>query len=429
MFSITACGTDEQKEYVTLPDLYNMTVKEAKLEVGANILFTENKVSTSELIEGRILSYGNDLKVGDKVEKGTRVEINVSKRSETAIDVDSDLISYINQINMTTGPNSSQNKDVLLNAGARGTDLGIPFLLPDGKMMLLYGDTFSGDNMSGMWKSNFMAISSDFTLYDGLTFDSVVTNDYGAILPFAEGLHHADNETDKNSEVTKIPTGGISIGDNVYIFYMSIRYWGVSGSWLVTYNQCVKATDNTYTKWENVPSLRWNDDELYSAGQIYPFYNPQDTNNIYFTSIPGGRNDGAIMFRVNKNNFENRDEYEYLVAEDTWVKGDEGMKSLHTNPYYILSPGVAEPSIMYSSYLNKWIYSTLKGTSICFALSDSVTGPYKEIYTICNASNFAGLYGGFVNEKYTDSNGQRIYIQLSQWVPIYNTSLVEVVLK
>lgn len=426
LLTLFSCNTT--KEYVTLPDLYNLSLKEARLEVGTDFLFEVNNVPTSKLIEGRVLSFGNDLKPGDKVEKGTRVKINVSKRSDTAISMDNALVDYVNKIDYVTGPNSV-NSEMLLAAGARGTDLGISFKLPDEKMMLLYGDTFSADNMSGHWNSNFMAITSDKDLSDGLTFDKVITNDIGMVKPFAQGAHQGGDENNKNVEVTKIPTGGISIGNDVYIFYMSIRYWGVGGSWNVTYNQAVKAKNSNYTEFEEVKGLRWNDDELFYAGQVYPFEDPKDNEHIYFTSIPGGRNDGAVMFRVDKDKFEDRREYEYLVSKNNWVKGDEGMKKLNSNPYYILSPSVGEPSIMYSEYLNKYVYCALKGNNIVFATSDNVAGPYNNIYQVLASSDFSGMYGGFVNNAFTDSKGQRIYIQLSQWVPIYNTSVVEVVLK
>lgn len=427
LLALLSCN-ESVKDYVTLPDLYNLSLKEARLEVGTSFLFEVNEVPTSELIEGKILSFGNNLKPGDKIEKGSRVKVNVAKRSDTSINVDNGLVNYINRIDYVTGPNSV-NGEELLNAGAKGTDLGIPFSLPDGKMMLLYGDTFSSDNMKGYWNSNFMAITSDITLYDGLSFDSLVTNDMGMVKPFAQGAHQGGDEDNRSVEVTKIPTGGISIGDDVYIFYMSIRYWGVGGSWNVNYNQVLKASNKDYTEFSEVNGLRWNDNELFYAGQIYPFENPQDSSRIYFTSIPGGRNDGAVMFRVDKEKFEDRNEYEYLVDSSTWVKGNEGMAMLNSSPYYVFSPGVAEPSLMYSSYLNKWVYSTLRGTNIVFATSSNVEGPYNDIYQVATSSDFPGLYGGFIHSSFTDSDGQRIYIQLSQWTPIYNTSLVEVVLK
>lgn len=430
LLGVTGCtpSNDPKNEY-TLPDLYNVKLRDAKLSCGANVIFETNEIETTELVEGRILGY-TDKEAGDKIEKGSTVSIDVAKRVDIAKSYpDTSIISYSDVIEKITGPDSL-NEDLCSAHGVGGTDLGIPFELPDGRMMLLYGDTFSGQNMQGIWHSNFMAITSDDKLSDGLTFDELVYNeDTNQVIPFAEGRHQGGNEFDKNVEVTKIPTGGISIGDDAYIFYMSIRYWGVGGSWVVTNSQCVKATDNTYKVWEPVASLKWTEDELYYAGQIYPFYNPKDSEHIYFTSIPGGRNDGAVMFRVDVEDFENRDEYEYLTSNNGWTKGDEGMKKLHANPHYVLSPTVAEPSIIYSEYLDKFVYCTLKGTSIVLATADDVIGPYSDVYPICNGSEYPGLYGGFLHENFTDTDGQRLYLQLSRWTPIYNTFLMEIVLK
>ena len=99
------------------------------------------------------------------------------------------------------------------------------------------------------------------------------------------------------------------------------------------------------------------------------------------------------------------------------------------NPYYVCDPAVAEPSIMYSEYLDKYLVATLKGSSISLLASDKISGPYDEIYPVIDSSDYFGLYGGFITPLISDSDGKRIYIQLSQWTPIYNTSLVEVILK
>lgn len=427
-FGVAACGAPRGEQY-TLPDLYNYTLKQAKLECGANVLFEETEVETTKLIEGRVLGY-KDYEPGDKITKGSKIEIEVSKRVADSLTYGTNsIIEYSSVISKLTGP-ESQNADLCAQHGIGGTDLGIPFELPDGRMMLLYGDTFSGQNMQGIWHSNFMAITSDTDLSDGITFDEFVHNENNMqVIPFQEGAHQGGNATNRDVEVTKIPTGGISIGNDVYIFYMSIRYWGTHGEWNVTYNQCVKATDNTYKNWENVEGLRWDDTELFYAGQVYPFENPKDTEHIYFTSIPGGRNNGAIMFRVDVEDFENKAEYEYLTAANTWTKGEAGVKKLNSNPYYVMSPSVAEPSIAYNEYLDKFVYCTFKGGSIVLSAADNVTGPYNDVHTICDGSNFNGLYGGFLHPKFSDNGGQRIYMQLSRWTPIYNTYLMEIVLK
>lgn len=425
--SLISCGEQQNVEKVVLPDLYGLSVRQAKLQVGASFLFEEIQTPTTELIEGRILSYGDGLKAGDVVSKGTRVPVQISQRSEGATANDDSIIAYHSIIAKETGPDSI-NATILSDAGEYGCDLGIPFRLPDNRMMLLYGDTFSGDNMSGLWFSNYMAITSDTTLYDGITFDSVVTQENGMLQPFAQGAHQNGSENDLTKEVTKIPTGGITVNGNVYIFYMSIRYWGVSGSWLVTYNQALKATDSSYQTWEPVESLRWNESEFRFGGQIYPYQDPNDQEHIYFITIPGGRNDGVVMMRVAASSFENRSEYEYLVGPDQWEKGDTGMAKLNANPYYIIDPAASELSLMWSEYLQQYVIVTLRGSTISMLLSPTITGPYRESHAICSSTEFSGLYGGFVHSAFTDSAGQRMYLQLSRWTPIYNTFLMEVVL-
>ena len=424
ILSLCACSNGIKDPYV-LPDISGEIVEniDSLLE---NKQYTIKEVETQKMIEGRILGYGNGLEAGDTVEKSDKTVVEVAKRMSTATNIDNGLVKYCNRISITTGPNGV-NAELLTAAGQGGTDLGIPFTLADGRIMLLFGDTFSADKMGGFWNSNFMAITTDTDLTDGLNFDSVVTNQIGMIKPFAQGKHEDGSKDDPEREITKIPTGGISVNGNNYIFYMSIHFWV---PWSVAYNQCLKATDDTFTEWAEVEGLKWTKDELYNAGQVYPFLNPKEPDYVYFTSIPGGRKGGAILFRVLKENFEEKDEYEYLVGPSTYLKGSAGINSLNENPYYIIEPGVSEPSIMYSKYLNKWIYSTIKGGGLMFLLADNVEGPYEERYLAINGdAPFINYYGGFVHQAFTDTDGRRIYIQLSEYNPIYNISLVEIVLE
>ena len=341
------------------------------------------------------------------------------------------MIEYVNNLGFVTGPDS-QNFTLLRASGAGSTDLGIPVSVGE-NMIYLYGDTFSGtENMSGIWNSNFIAISNDFNLNDGLTFSSLVINDRNMIVPFAQGLHQKSvidsDTTDPNREVTKIPTGGITIGNDVYLFYMSIRYWGTSGSWYVNYNQVVKTTPNFETFTE-VEGLRWTESEAYNFGQIYPFDNPNDTNYIYFISIPGGRFGGVALFRVPTEKFEDKEAYEYYLGNGIWTQGSEGLASFKRNPHLIIQAPCSELSIMYNEYLGKWMIVYLKNSEIIMQTASNLTDMWSSPETIVNSGDYSGLYGGFVHPKLTEYNGQKFYLQLSRWLPIYETQLLEVVLK
>ncbi len=413
---------------VAAPDIIGMSVSEAKLTINGMFRVNEVEIPSNEYLPGTVISYGASIEVGNPVLIGSSIDVLVAEIPENGYS-DSDRILYVSEIGYVTGPDSL-NYDLLQDAGVGGTDLGIPVKVDD-KVILLYGDTFSGvGSFSGMWFSNFIASTTDYTLWDGLEFDAVITNDSGIALPFRQGLHH-QNQSDSESsnpdrEVTKIPTGGITIGDYTYVFYMSVRYWGIAGSWLVTYNRAVRSTD--LHTWEDVDGLVWYESEAPNFGQIYPVEDPNDPDTIYLLAIPGGRNGGAVLARVNKTDFENRDEYEYYVANNTWIKGDLGLQSLLIDPYYIINPTVSEISAMYNDYLDKWMVVFLRGGSVIMMTADELTGPWSAPETITTASRYSGLYGGFVIPEFTAYDDRKFYIQLSRWLPIYQTMLLEIVL-
>lgn len=427
-FLLLAC--QNQAEEVILPDILDMHIIEAKLTINGEFLVNEVYIHTNKYIPNTVISYGNDMMPGDKFNKNKRIDIHVSKAPIGSFTL-SDEIEYVYEVADVTGP-LSPNHDILINSGIGGTDLGIP-VLRGNQMLLLYGDSFSNvGSHGGFWFSNFIATNTDFDLSDGLIIDSVITTPNGIALPFRQG-DHFQNISDElsnnpNREVTKIPTGGITIGDITYIFYMSIRYWGVPGEWLVTYNQAVKSSGDL-TSWTDVDSLIWRQSEAPNFGQINPFENPDDPDRIYFMGIPGGRSGSAVLFRVDKDDFEDRDAYEYLVGQNNWVQGDEGLQMLLANPHPVILGPVSELSLMFNEYLGQWMAVYLKGSQIIMQLADDLTGPWGKSIPLTSQMQHPGLYGGFVHSAYTAFMGRKFYIQVSLWLPKYQTVLLEVLLK
>jgi hypothetical protein len=431
LFSIVMMTSCKDKpDTVPAVDITGLTLNEAREAIESAYLIKNVDTPTNAYLPGTIIGYADEIEPGDDVEKNATVDVLLASPPEGSFSL-SDQIQYAYEVGFITGPESI-NFDLLQEAGVGGTDLGIPVETTDG-MMLLYGDTFSGvGSHSGFWFSNFIAESTDTDLYDGLQFDSVVTTQNGTAQPFMQGLHQR-NEPDEESlnpdrEVTKIPTGGITINDTTYIFYMSVRYWGVAGAWLVSYNQVIKSTDGLQT-WTNVEGLRWNEDEAYNFGQIFAVRGQDDPEMIHLFAIPGGRQGGTVLARVHEDDFENRDAYDYYTGHDTWTQGDTGLVSLDQNPYYVIQPSCSEMSVMYNDYLGKWMAVYLKGSQIIYQTADHITGPYSDTQAIVSSGQYPGLYGGFVHRNYTDYDGQKFYIQLSQWLPVYQTILIEVVLE
>ena len=415
VLSISGCT----KKYV-LPEIEGLSLVEAKELLGENVQISIVNKETIELDPGIVIGYLNN-KANDSVKIGSLVDIEVSKLPEdSVIEIVDDSILYGVHIGKLTGPDSF-NEDILKEAGISGTDLGFQVDLGD-EIIFLFGDTFSGEKQSGMWFSNFIATTKDRYYDDGLTFDSVVSRESGMAIPFAQGAHQADSVENTGSEVTKIPTGAIKIGEYVYIFYMSVRHWGANATWLINYNQCIKSKD--LVNWENVLSLRWEEEEAPNFGQIFPFKDPH-SDYIYLYSVPGGRHGKMVLARVLQSNFENRDEYEYEVAYNTWVKGNEGLLALKENPFYIMNSEKGEVTVNYNEYLGKYMMIYLNG----MYLSDTPYGPFDEPIIMFKNVPY---YGNLTSNALMKDNGKTIYMIGSYWGPnasVYNTFLIKIVLK
>lgn len=349
--------------------------------------------------------------------------VKVAKAPKDSFSLDKN-IAYVHRLGYVTG-RESVNKEVLERGSANMTDLGIVVSTPS-KFLYLYGDTFSGRDVNdGYWNSNFIAYNEKpLNLKDGLRFSGVVCDEHGMIKPIAQGLHHRNKEEnfkDYTKEVTKIPTGGIYLNGYVYIFMMHVRYWGKPGEWFVTSNVCYKAKEDELNNFHRVEGLEFKESFSPRFGQIYPFI---DGEYVYFLAIPGGRLGYISLLRVKKNGFKNLDEYELLVDKDTFMNLKEGLK---LPPYYLVKEQAGEPSIMFNKYLNKWVISTLTRDGLKFYLSPSLSEEFKESMLVLNGKEVPSCYGGFVHSEFTKWNGQKMYLQISQWSPIYNTSLYEVV--
>ncbi|TVP94182.1 MAG: DUF4185 domain-containing protein [Acholeplasmatales bacterium] len=429
---VAACK--KEVETVILPDVRGLSLSEAETRTEGLVVLRSVDVPSHKYLPGYVLGYAIH-EPGDTVDQGQRIDVAVVARPLHAFSHDS-RVDYVAKIADTSGPNSP-NFDLLIDAGIGGTDLGIPVEYK-GQMVLLYGDSFSGiGSHSGFWFSNFMALSNNFDLSEGLIMSSVVTNPAGFALPFAQGAHAQnlwDHEsTNPNREVTKIPTGGVTIGDAFYVFYMSVRFWELPGNWFVNYNQVLKSIDGLKT-FTPVESLIWLEDEAPNFGQIMPVNHPEEPGMIYLFATPGGRFGGAVLGRVQAANFENRDAYEYLVAPDTWVKGSVGLEQLLENPYHVIDAPVAEISVMFNPYLNQWMALYMEtvhmqtSKTIIMKTADQIEGPYTDKVIIMDDDGVPNFYGGFVHPRYTTFDGKKFYIQISRWLPIYQTELFEVVL-
>ena len=418
----TSTNSTTANNTYTLPDLYNKTLVEAIVLTSGNINIEANYVETNKVLPDRIFSY-DGYEVGSAVEIGSTVKVNIGKIPANAV-THSDKVLYASEICALTGPKSTLNDPMLEARSINRTDLGFPVELADGRIAFIFGDSYSARPES-RWVSNFIAFTDDDDFSDGILFDELLSDETGKAIAFLEGKHQPKDEFDSTIENTKIPTGAITIGNTTYIFFMSIRYWGEHGMWIVNYCSAVKTTDmKTFTL---VDGLVWSETEAPNFGQIFPMKDPF-SEYIYIYGIPGGRTGGAMTGRVKESEIEDFSKYEYLVADGVWERGSEGLASLKENEYYTVNPRVGEISACYNPYLGKYMMIFYRNGSLTLLTSYRPDGVYSDAFTLLNQTDYNGIYGGLVAPCMLEDNGKSFYFTVSCWED-YNVFLVKVVLK
>ncbi|MHC9297152.1 DUF4185 domain-containing protein [Mycobacterium sp. LTG2003] len=246
-----------------------------------------------------------------------------------------------------------------------GTDLGIMwnsgYTDPEtGKPIIytLFGDTYSGPNMTGDWRNNVLFRTSDTDLTDGLQFsDALIHAGASPTNPGIPRWYSRDEQPAAGAAqiiydpgydglfgrtYTMIPTSAIAIqnDDGTYTQYatvMSIRTWDNPGSWTTNYAAIAYSTDEGKT-WtvdrDTVRSSGWlragpayvPGDEHFQQNALVMSDDPTDPY-VYVYGTPSGRQGSAYLARVEKDQIMNLDAYEYWAGADSsgtgqWTTGD-----------------------------------------------------------------------------------------------------------
>lgn len=375
----------------------------------------------------------------------------------------SDEIKSLEWMNYVTGPNSVGHTN---EYAVGGTDLGFPiYNSTNDKMHVAFGDTFmDAASQSGLWRSNVLGWTDDHDLSDGLNIKGFKTGGGNAATAIIDGWHMDEYE------MTKIPTGGIEVNGVLYMWYFSKYSWNGPAVNSMNYGGAVKSTDDGQT-WSRVNDLSWLDDSVpdrkahveklanedismhaadsgitmethagYSFTQIFPIDGKD--GYVYILGEGGYRSGGIRLGRVKYADIEVFEKYEYYNGcgadgKPIWLKGSAGLKTVEANKKaYIISDRCSEQSAMYNKYLKKWMvfYLNTSDAGIMYRTADNIYGPYSEAkvavpYAFDFPDGLTSLYAGCVHEKWTENDGETMYIIISKWKPVYNSSLMKIVFK
>jgi hypothetical protein len=300
-----------------------------------------------------------------------------------------------------------------------GTDLGITWDDGAGHVLSAYGDTFgsvfadpdhnNGVPAGGDWRSNVLARSSDHRLFDGMSFDYLVTDRPG----HAKELL-ASKKID-GQEITVIPTSGVSVGTRQYMGYMSVRHWGPPGAWDTNYGG-IAYSDNGGTSWVK-DAVTWPNTQP-NAGGTDPFQMTalaRRDGYVYLFGTPNGRAGSAHVARVPEASVLTKAAYQYWTGS-AWVTGAD------TQAATIVPAQVAELSVQYNAFLGRWLmmYFDQGVNAIVLRSAPAPQGPWSDETVVVSGTAYPGLYGGFMHPW---SSGPDLYFQVSLWGP-YNVFLM-----
>lgn len=325
-------------------------------------------------------------------------------------------VENVTEIAQLTGPDAMNDTE---SVGVAGTDLGSMVTVGD-RTYLIFGDTFgerdpnSIGGQGGFWRSNVAVWTSDDDPSDGLTFDAwAPTDEYGLAAALVEGDHAANTGA---GEVTKIPTQGFAVDETMYIQFMSVSFWGEPGAWDANYAGLAKSTDLGET-WEVIENVTWPGDSNFV--QLAAANVDDGGDYLYLWGIPSGRFGGVQLMRVPLAVESIEDPAAYTYFAGTREDDSPIWSAELADAEEILPPTVGELSVIWSTYLDRWLMTYSDGGSAFVREGVTPWGPWGDPIEMISAADYPGLYSPYMNPRYVSDDGRTIYFTLSLWGP-YN---------
>jgi hypothetical protein len=298
-----------------------------------------------------------------------------------------------------------------------GTDLGIPYVLENGSIGYLFGDTFNtpfpeGPPVPNDWRSPVMLRSNVHPGAEGgIVFDSAAkVAGNGRAPELFHNAHDMSKRWNPPSEFTVIPNDGISFPETgrQIISFMSINHWDQVGdaSWRTGYASL--AYSDNGKDFVRVPNLAWPNNEA-NTDPFQMWTMQRDGDWVYVFSVRAGRQRGPMMLqRVHWTKMFDKGAYEGWG----WNGTDWGWGRPCTP---ILEGRFGEPSVRRlsdgtwaMSYLNAAIGAIVTRTATA---PDAVWSGEKIQLTAAQEPN---LYGGFIH-PWSTSKPNDLHLMVSKW--------------
>lgn len=275
-------------------------------------------LTEEELAISSGISAASDLVTGGRAGNDSVIAEGIGREEMVADPVASVRVRMVGPLTGSSSPNHTDEVDVV------GTDLGIMAEL-GGRIFIAFGDTFSWNR--SYWRSNVMAYTSDDNPADGVRLDGWITDRLSRAKELIPGRKEPN---DAGGEVTKIPTALTTVGDWLYLAFMSVRRWGTPGHWEANYATWAYS-DNLGQSWTVIDPPFWPEETGFIQLAVsQESGRGNEEGFLLILGTPAGRFGGARLVRVRPEKILDRAAYEYYVGADGkgspgWIRvGNEG---------------------------------------------------------------------------------------------------------
>jgi hypothetical protein len=316
--------------------------------------------------------------------------------------------------------------------GISGADLGI--LWDNGysgkqrQVLIAFGDTFGNCNVTDQeWRKNTLFRSGDQDLAGGMDVPDPVPGNQFAGSPVNADRPDFSRQVIESlrlagTEVTVIPTAGISVGTRQYVNFMSVSRWGAPGQWSTNFSAVAVSDDNgeTWTvprssirpSWFNtVPGVQfvWGDQNFQMQAYL------RRNGYVYAYGTGAGRGGMPFLSRVKETAVADRWAYEYYTPFG-WLRN---LPFLAVQ--VVWAPG-SEMSVAYNDYLKKYVMLyTNTVSNVVMRTASKPEGPWSSAKTILTSASIpGGIYAPYIHPW---SSGADLYFTLSRWSD-YSTMLM-----
>ncbi|MCV7254069.1 DUF4185 domain-containing protein [Mycobacterium hackensackense] len=370
--------------------------------------------------------------------------------------------SFVDWVTGNFAPNDTYNR-----FGIWGTDVGTMWDngIPDDpttpinehQVLIAFGDTFGGPNMTGTWRLNTLFRSFDTNLSDGMTIPAgqwLNGNMFGGSPLWGETYARQIILPERlpsglPTGVTLIPTAGISVptpgtkyGATQYLSFMSVKQWGAAGQWTTNYSAIAYSEDNGENWYISPKSVRTNfggNAKFQQAALIRP-----GDGYVYSYGTPNSRQGSAYVSRVAEKDILDASKYEFYskgskggifgigAYKAGWYKNDPSKATpvfgQEKGACGIGKPGnqVSEMSVQYNQTLGKYVVLHAdQFNNIILRTSDSPEGTWSAPTVLMTQQN-GGIYAPMLHpwSPSTVGTGTDLYWNLSLWSQ-YNVMLMK----